>query len=112
MGTLAVGDVEDVELGTRDADRLVEFEAFLEPVVGEFQAILLAAEVLDLHLLELARAEGEVARVDLVAEGLADLGDAEGHLDALAGLVADVFELHEDALCGLGSQVGGRALAG
>ena len=35
------------------------------------------AEELDLHLLELARAEGEVPRRDLVAKALADLGDAE-----------------------------------
>ena len=35
------------------------------------------AEELDLHLLELARAEGAVLRRDLVAERLADLGDAE-----------------------------------
>ena len=62
------------------------------------------AEELDLHLLELARAEGEVARVDLVAEALADLGDAEGELDP-AG-VEDVLEVGEDALGGLGAQVG------
>ena len=37
-------------------------------------------EVLDLHLLELARAEDEVARRDLVAERLADLRDPERHL--------------------------------
>jgi hypothetical protein len=36
-----------------------------------------AMKILDLHLLELAGAEDEVARGDLVAEGLADLGDAE-----------------------------------
>ena len=38
-------------------------------------------EVLDLHLLELARAEDEVARRDLVAERLADLRDAKGNLE-------------------------------
>ena len=37
-------------------------------------------EELHLHLLELARAEDEVAGGDLVAEGLADLGDAERRL--------------------------------
>ena len=35
------------------------------------------AEELDLHLLELARAEREIPRRDLVAKALADLGDAE-----------------------------------
>ena len=34
-------------------------------------------EILDLHLLEFTRAEDEIARCDLVAEGLAYLSDAE-----------------------------------
>jgi hypothetical protein len=54
------------------------------------------AEELDFHLLELARAEREVARRDLVAETLADLRDAERHADARA--VDDVLEVDEDAL--------------
>ena len=62
------------------------------------------AEELDLHLLELARAEGEVARRDLVAEALAHLGDAERHVDAAA--VDDVLEVDEDALRRLGTQEG------
>src|SRR5262245_57128871 len=53
-------------------------------------------EELDLHLLELARAEGEVARGDLVAEALAHLRDAERHPDARA--VYDVLEVDEDPL--------------
>src|SRR5690606_230587 len=56
-----------------------------------------------LHLLELARAEDEVARRDLVAEALADLGDAERGLHA--GAREHVREVHEDALGGLGAQV-------
>ena len=61
-------------------------------------------EVLDLHLLELAHPEDEVARGDLVAKRLADLGDAEGQ--AAAGGVDDVLEVDEDALRRLGAQVG------
>ena len=64
------------------------------------------AEELALHLLELAGTEGEVARGDLVAEGLADLADAEGQL--AAGGALDVGEVHEDALRGLGAQIAGR----
>ena len=60
-------------------------------------------EELDLHDLELAGAEDEVAGGDLVAEGLADLGDAEREL--AAGGVEDVVEVDEDALCGLGPEV-------
>ena len=55
------------------------------------------------HLLEFARAEGEVARVDLVAEGFADLRDAEGEL--LLRDVEDVLELDEQGLRGLGAEV-------
>src|ERR1035437_5002729 len=53
-------------------------------------------EVLHLHLLELAHAEDEVARADLVAEALADLGDPEGEL--LPRRFPDVLEVHVTAL--------------
>ena len=66
-------------------------------------------EELHLHLLELAGAEDEVAGGDLVAEGLADLGDPEGRL--LAGEAEHVLEVDEDALRGLRAQVDLRALA-
>ena len=44
-----------------------------------------------LHLLELAGAEGEVARGDLVAEGLAHLTDAEGQLAAFPERSEDIW---------------------
>ena len=62
------------------------------------------AEELDLHLLELARAEGEIPRRDLVAEALADLGDAERNPHA--GAVEHVLEVDEDALGRFGAQEG------
>src|SRR5690606_34587581 len=67
---------------------------------------------LELALLELARAEREVARVDLVAERLADLGDPER--DLLARALPHALEVEEDRLAGLGAQVGGgrRVLLG
>src|ERR1017187_4190545 len=65
-------------------------------------------EVLHLHLLELAGAKDEVLRGDLVAEGLADLGNTEGRL--LARAREHVGEVGEDALRGLGAQVGRGAL--
>ena len=69
------------------------------------------AEELALHLLELAGAEGEVARRDFVAEGLADLADAEGQL--AAGGALDVGKVDKDALCGLRAEIaGGRAVLG
>ena len=62
-------------------------------------------EELHLHLLELPHAEYELAGDDLVAEGLADLGDTERNLHS-AGLL-DVEVVDEDALGGLRTQVDG-----
>ena len=70
----------------------------VEPLVG----LGGRREELDLHLLELARAEDEVAGRDLVAERLADLADAERRLLARRG--EHVREVHEDALRRLGAE--------
>ncbi len=75
------------------------------PVVEPLKVGARLAEELELHLLELAHAEDEVARRDLVAEGLADLADAERELFARGAL--DVIEVDEDALRGLGAEVDG-----
>src|SRR6185295_10017239 len=66
-------------------------------------------EELHLHLLELAGAEDEVARGDLVAERLPDLRDPEGRLLAREG--HHVLEVDEDALRRLRAQVDLGALA-
>ena len=113
------------------ADRAVPAQALLDPILvpdfpapvllrraGEVRVVRqggdLAADDLDglvgtdeelqLHLLELARAEGEVAGVDLVAEALAGLRHAER--DGLARGRGDVEELREDRLGRLGAEVG------
>src|SRR2546428_13869801 len=65
-------------------------------------------EVLHLHLLELSRAEDEVAGCDLVAEGLADLRDPEG--DAAMQRVDDGVEIDVDALRRLRTQPHHRRL--
>src|SRR5579885_3162076 len=49
----------------------------IAPVAIPLRRLLGMAEKLNLHLLKFARAEGEVARCDLVAEALAHLSDAE-----------------------------------
>ena len=64
--------------------------------VDEADGLVGLDEELELHLLELARPEGVVARRDLIAESLADLPDAERH--SHAGRVEDVLELNEDGL--------------
>src|SRR2546427_11623249 len=63
-----------------------------------------ADEELELHLLELACAEEEVARGDLVAERAPDLPDAEGQLQARG--LEDVAEVDEHALRRLRAEVG------
>ena len=74
----------------------------VHPVLVPLLGLVRRDEELDLHLLELARAEDEVAGRDLVAEGLADLRDPERRL--LAGELQDVLEVDEDPLRGLGPQ--------
>src|SRR3990170_2229733 len=80
----------------------------LEPRVHPVLVPLLVGagldEVLHLHLLELARAEDEVPRSDLVAEGLADLGDTERQFLARSLLHRD--EVDEHPLGGLRPEVG------
>ena len=86
----------------------VPVDPLLEPVLEPPRRLVGRHEELHLHLLELARAEDEVAGRDLVAEALADLGDPERRL--LARELQVVLEVEEDALRGLGAQVDGRAL--
>ena len=94
-----------------DAEAQQPVLAVVLPVAEPLQVGAGLAEELALHLLELAGAEGEVARGDLVAEGLAHLADAEGQL--AAGGALDVGKVDEDALRGLGAEVaGGRAVLG
>ncbi len=73
------------------------------PVLEPLEVCIRLAEKLHLHLLELARAEREVAGRDLIAEGLSDLADAEREL--LSGGSLDILEVHENALCCLGTQI-------
>ena len=91
-----------------DAVADVPVEALLAPVLVPLLRLVGRDEELHLHLLELAGAEDEVAGRDLVAEGLTDLGDAERRL--LARELERVLVVEEDALGGLGTQVGDGAL--
>ena len=79
------------------------------PVLVPLLRLVGRDEALHLHLLELAGAEDEVPRRDLVAEGLADLRDAERRLLARESLQRRL-EVQEDALRGLGAQEDRRAL--
>ena len=86
-----------------DAQVDVPAGALVDPVAVPLLVLAGLDEELHLHLLELAGAEDEVAGRDLVAEALADLGDAERRLLPAAG--HHVGEVEEDALRGLGAQV-------
>lgn len=62
------------------------------------------AEELHFHLLELTRAECEVAWRDLVAKALANLSDPDG--DSAGHAVDDVLEVHEHPLSGFWTHIG------
>src|SRR5581483_5704067 len=81
-------------------------QVILDPLLVHRFGVFRVDEVFDLHLLQFAHAENEVPGRDLVAEGLADLRDAEGQL-AVRG-VQDVLEVDEHALRGFGAQIGER----
>ncbi len=90
-----------------DPQLLIPAHPLLQPVLEPLRGLVRRHEELHLHLLELPRPEDEVAGSDLVAKGLADLGDPERRL--LAGELQHVLEVDEDPLCRLRAQVGDRA---
>ncbi len=91
-----------------DAEVDVPLEPLVAPVVKPPGRLVRRDEVLHLHLLELPGAEHEVAGGDLVAKGLADLGDPERR--SLARRLQHVEEVDEVPLGGLRAQVGDVAL--
>jgi hypothetical protein len=74
VGQLVLGVAPRAQLILVEAQLPVEAQALLQPVVEPLLAIRRVAEELELRLFEFAGAEGEVARIDLVAKRLADLG--------------------------------------
>src|SRR5215211_1061769 len=98
-----VGLLPPAEVLFFETEAQIPVEALLDPVLVPFGIRAWLHEELHLHLLELARAEYEVARCDLVPERLPDLGDPERYLDP-AGL-QDVLEVDEDPLRRLGPKV-------
>src|SRR5438046_10010556 len=66
-------------------------------------------EEFQFHLLELAGAEGEIARCDFVAKRLADLRDAERDFHSRG--IEHVFELREDGLGSFGAEIGNALIA-
>ena len=91
-----------------DTERGVPAHALPDPRLVPLLVLTGLYEELDLHHLELAGAEYEVAGGDLVTEGLADLRDAEGGPSAGGG--DDVVEVYEDTLGGLRPEEGKAAV--
>src|SRR2546428_12126832 len=79
-----------------DAKLRIPADAHITPVLVPLHRFPWMAKELDLHLLELTTAEGVVARVNLVAKGLADLGNSKGKLQP--STVEDIAEVGKDAL--------------
>src|SRR5262249_31436610 len=95
--------IADAEVLAGEPELAPPVEARLAPVLVPEIGLARMEEEIELHLLELARAEDEVPRCDLVAEAAPDLTDAEGHLHARG--VEDVLEIVEHPLCRLGTEV-------
>ena len=104
VGQFLLALLPRAELVALDAQRSVPVDPRIAPELVPHHGLVRLAEELDLHLLELAGAEGEVARIDLIAERLADLGDTEGNLHPCR--VHHVLEVGKDALGCFGAEVG------
>ena len=103
VAQLLLGMLKEAHVLGVEAQVDVPVPPLLHPVLVPFLIGTGLDEELHLHLLELARAENEVAGRDLVAKALAGLANAERWL--LARGVHDVEVVDEDALGGLGTQV-------
>ena len=92
-----------LEIFACQSNRLPPREALFAPPRVPLVGLRWMNEELDFHLFKFTAAEGEIARSDFVAKGLADLCDAEWNSNARA--VDHVFEVGEDALRGFWSQI-------
>ena len=104
------GHVQNLDLAARHALVFPPLQTLFQPVLVPLLVGAGHDEELDFHLLQLAHAENEVARRDLVAKRLANLGDAEGQ--AAAGGVHHVLEVSKYPLRGFGAQVAVGLLVG
>mmetsp|Transcript_99013 Transcript_99013/g.302720 ORF Transcript_99013/g.302720 Transcript_99013/m.302720 type:complete len:326 (-) Transcript_99013:52-1029(-) len=92
-----------------EAHSLQERPHFLQPsLLLGLEVRLRVDEILDFHLLELAAAEEELPRRDLIAKSLADLRDPKRNLHARH--LGDIFEIHENALSRLWPQITDRRI--
>ena len=95
--------ITHLQVRVGQAHRLPEFLALGEPEIAPHLGFVAMAEPFHFHLLKLARTENKVTRVDLVAEGFADLRNPERHTHT-AG-IENVFEIEENPLRRFGAQI-------
>src|SRR4029078_6498720 len=93
-----------MQLVARDTDLFIKLQAFFFPIFEQVHSLLRSTKIFELHLLELAGAKREIARVDFITKRLADLRDSERQF--LARYFEDVFKLNEDRLCCFRTQIG------
>ena len=103
MGELLLRVLVVAQVLRLDAEVEVPLGACVDPILVPGFVLAGLDEEFHFHLLELTGTEDEVARGDLVTEGLAHVGDAERRL--LAGRGHHVLEVHEDALRGFRTQI-------
>src|SRR5262249_44653301 len=108
MGQLVLLVVAQAEVPAGEPEVAPPAVARVAPELVPLRRLVGVDEELELHLLELARAEDVVAGRDLVAERAAHLADAERDLHARR--VEHVLEVVEHALRGLGPEIGLRLL--
>ena len=101
--TFFVGNSEHVEFATRDSDVLVKLEPLFFPIFEQLHPLLYSTKIFQLHLLKLARAKSEIARIDFVAKRFSNLRDPERQF--LARDFQDIFELNENRLRGFGAKI-------
>ena len=92
-----------MKFAAKDTNVFVKLKPFFLPIFEQFHSLFRATKIFELHLFEFAGPKGEIARVNFVAKRFPDLRDTEWQF--LARYFEDVFELNEDRLRCLGSQI-------
>ena len=69
--------IQNVQSFPGNPDLLVKPDSLFQPVGQQIHPLLRPAKIFQLHLLKLARAEGEVPWINLVSKRFADLRDPE-----------------------------------
>ena len=95
--------VAEAQMLRLQAQRRQPLHGVILPVLKPLQIRIRLAEEFHLHLFEFTGAEREIAGSDLVAERLSDLADAKRQMPARRSL--HIFEIDENALCRLGTQI-------